>query len=147
MKTCALCVSVVIALFCAGRLVPQMAQSAADPNGVSVPYPLHHLFHSDDPALPVGTAWLRTNDPFLLYQLGRDLTHRIYSRAEGAIDRPGALDVPLYAGERGGDELPRTAARFARDHAASCGFCHSMPPREPGAGQTIASTSTKPNDS
>jgi hypothetical protein len=37
---------------------------------------------------------------------------------------------------------PHLPSRFARDHANSCGMCHSVPYREAGAGQTIASTSS-----
>lgn len=118
----------------------QVAQSDTDPNGVAIPYPFVHLVHSADSSLAGATAWLRANDPFLLYQLGRDLTHRNYSRRDGAIDRPGELNVALYVGDRDAATLAPSAVRFARDHAASCGSCHSMPPREPGAGQTIPST-------
>lgn len=140
MRMRACCAGVMIALLAAGWLSSQVARSDHDPNGVAIPYPLVHLVHSHDASLEGRTAWLRANDPFLLYQLGRDLTNRIYSRSEGAVDRSGELNVPLYIGEQGTVDAARTAVRFARDHAASCGFCHSMPPREPGAGQTIPST-------
>ncbi len=135
MKLRAFLIGLVIVLLGSAWLPSQVMQSDTDPNGVSIPYPFVHLVHSMDASLVGATGWLRTNDPFLFYQLGRDLTNRIYLLREGALDRPGEMNVPLYIGERG-----TAAVRFARDHAASCGFCHSMPPREPGAGQTIPST-------
>jgi len=113
----------------------QIPESATDPNGVAIPYPLVHLMM--DPAIEGSTGWLRQRDPFLLYQLGRDLTHRQYSVAHGALGQSGRMSVPLDVGAE-----PRHGAdaRFGKDHAASCGMCHSMPYREPGAGQTIPST-------
>jgi CxxC motif-containing protein (DUF1111 family) len=129
-----------LAAFLATAPLPsQVVESTADPNGVSIEYEFVHLVHSDDSTRPGTTAWLYAHDPFLLYQLGRDLTTRVYPRSRGAEERPGAMDVPLYVGDRGVGEARQV--RFARDHTASCAFCHSMPIREPGAGQTIASTS------
>jgi len=118
-------------LVCAIHGVSQVVVSDADPNGVSVPYAAEHLTHET-------AEWLRANDPFLLYQLGRDLVNRVHARAAGALDRPGEMSVPLYAGDTAKDA---SRVRFSRDHTSSCGFCHSMPAREPGAGQTIPSTS------
>lgn len=116
----------------------QVPQSAGDLLGNAIPYPRIHLAASRDRS-QVGTpVELRANDPFLLYQLGRDLVNRQFTASEGAFGGSGELDVTLYADQRSVEDASR--ARFARGHAASCGTCHSSPYREPGGGQTIAST-------
>jgi hypothetical protein len=127
----------------------QIGESAHDLTGVSIPYPLTHLVHATDPGLSGATADLLARDPFLLYQLGRDLVQRQYQLRHGVYGRAGELSVPLYVGGPGAAGSAGPArfardhtgpARFARDHTSSCGFCHSTPYREPGAGQTMAST-------
>jgi hypothetical protein len=132
-----------LALTAAGLLAIQAAaqigESAEDPTGVSIPYPLVHLVHAVDRTQPGSTAQLANDDPFLLYQLGRDLLNRQFRLEHGVYGRTGEASVPLYV-ERAGKLTHGIPARFARDHTASCGFCHSMPYREPGAGQTIGST-------
>ncbi|HXO40260.1 MAG TPA: di-heme oxidoredictase family protein [Thermoanaerobaculia bacterium] len=120
-------------------LWPQVSQDASDPYGFAIAYPFVHLVHSSDIARPGTTGHLRAADPFLLYQLGHDLTTRKFTLAEGAYGREGELSVPLYVMSPLGVATP-PPSRFARDHAASCGSCHSTPAREPGAGQTISST-------
>jgi|HubBroStandDraft_3_1064219.scaffolds.fasta_scaffold00306_6 hypothetical protein len=131
-----LCAAVALRL----PLAAQVAESANDPTGVSIPYPLVHLVHSSDDGKVGATGWFGRRDPFLLYQLGRDLLNRSFQLKHGAYGRPAELSVPLY---REDPEGPQNGplARIARDHTSSCGFCHSSPYREPGGGQTIGSTS------
>lgn len=123
------------------RTHAQVAEYALDPFGISIPYPLVHLIHSED-VTKVGTvAYLRANDPYLLYTLGRDLVNRQFELRHGVLGRPAELTVPLYVGVTRQASLVHGAApRFARDHAASCGLCHSSVYREPSSGQTIGST-------
>ncbi|HEX4951999.1 MAG TPA: di-heme oxidoredictase family protein [Thermoanaerobaculia bacterium] len=120
----------------------QIAESAEDPTGVSIPYPLVHLVHAEDPAREGGTAQLLRDDPFLLYQLGRDLLQRQFRLEHGVYGRTGEQSVPLYVERQaaGGAASHGAPSRFARDHTASCGFCHSIPYREAGAGQSLGST-------
>src|SRR5258708_29337919 len=61
----------------------QVVYDAADPNLVAMPYPRVRLVHSMDHAQRGATAHLRAEDPFLLYQLGRDLVLRQFTQAEG----------------------------------------------------------------
>jgi hypothetical protein len=118
------------------HLLCQIVTDAEDPNGVAMPYARVRLVHSSDLNSRGATADLRSRDPYLFYQLGRDLVHRQYTIREGLYGRSGELSVPLYVGR----DRANVPARFARDHAGSCDSCHSNPPREPGSGQTIAST-------
>jgi len=120
----------------------QVPEGVEDPNGVRIPYARVRLVHSDDPRREGATAFLRTYDPYLLYQLGRDLVQRQFTPADGAYGRSGELSVPLYAGGEVRGPNHGSDARFARDHTNSCGSCHSIPFREPGAGQNISSNSS-----
>ncbi|HSF39628.1 MAG TPA: di-heme oxidoredictase family protein [Thermoanaerobaculia bacterium] len=117
----------------------QIAETPNDATGVSIPYPLIHLVHSRDASPPGTTGDFSRRDPFLLYQLGRDLLNRQYQLSHGVYGRPGELSIPLYINDPEGPQHG-ALARIARDHASSCGFCHSIPYREPGGGQTIGST-------
>lgn len=131
----------VVAL-CCGWILPagiaQLAENAEDPTGIAIPYPLVHLIHSTDGTKPGTSGQLRASDPFLFFQLGRDLMHRQFELRHGAYGRAATLSVPLYVGPSG--RVHGGSTRFARDHSASCGMCHSSVYREPSSGQTIAST-------
>ena len=131
-------VQVVMTAAMAGILRGQIVDDATDPNGVAAPNRFIHLVHSDDVVLLGTTGHLRARDPFLLYQLGRQLVHRQFRLKDGIYGRSGDLSVPLYSSSVRGETA--TARRFARDHTGSCNSCHSVPAREPGAGQTISST-------
>lgn len=136
-------IAVLSALCLAGALrigLAQIAENPEDPLGVAIPYPRVHLIHSTDLAKPGTSGHLRATDPYLFFQLGRDLMHRQFELRHGAYGQAGSLSVPLYVGESG--MAHGGSARFARDHAASCGMCHSSVYREPSSGQTIASTSS-----
>lgn len=117
----------------------QIAESREDPTGVSIPYKFSHLVHSADRSWAGATGELRNDDPFLFYQLGQDLVNRQFRLEQGVYGRTGEKSVPLYI-DRAAIPAHGGSARLARDHTASCGFCHSIPYRQPGAGQTIAST-------
>ena len=129
-----------VALVCAWEALGQVGENPKDPMGILIPYPLIHLVHAHTPPLAGTSTDLRARDPFLLYQLGRDLLQREFRLGQGLFGQAGALNVPLYVAPDRGDLVHGTPARFARDHSASCGMCHSMPFKEPSAGQTIGST-------
>lgn len=119
----------------------QVAEHPLDPFGISIPYRLVHLIHSSDTTKAGTTGYLRAYDPYLLYTLGRDLIHRQFELKHGVLGRSAELTVPLYVGVvRNSSLVHGGVPRFARDHAASCGMCHSSVYREPSAGQTIGST-------
>lgn len=134
-------IAVLVAACLAGALrmgIAQIAENPEDPLGVAIPYPRVHLIHSTDLSKPGTSGHLRATDPYLFFQLGRDLMHRQFELRHGAYGQAGSLSVPLYVGESG--MAHGGSARFARDHSASCGMCHSSVYREPSSGQTIAST-------
>ncbi|HXO42853.1 MAG TPA: di-heme oxidoredictase family protein [Thermoanaerobaculia bacterium] len=119
----------------------QVWENPKDPMGILIPYPFVHLVHAHAPPLKGTAADLRATDPFLFYQLGRDLLHREFKLGHGIYGQAGVLSVPLYATTPDRMEMVHgVPARFARDHSASCGMCHSSLFREPSAGQTIGST-------
>lgn len=123
----------------AGAGWAQVTENPDDPSRIAIPYPRVRLVHAEGADREGTTGWLLRHDPFLVYQLGRDLLQRQFSRAHGALGAPARDAVDLYVG------LPARAAhgappRFVREHSASCGMCHSSVYREPSAGQTIAST-------
>ena len=122
------------------NVAAQVPENPLDPTGVAIPYPHVHLFHSASAQQLGATAHLRATDPFLFYQLGRDMLHRQYTLAQGAYGRAAFMDIPLHVSARVLSSNRGSDVRFARDHASSCGMCHSMPYREPGGGQTIPST-------
>jgi hypothetical protein len=122
-------------------LLSQLPENPLEPSGTSIPYRYVHLVHSADPSLEGGTAYLRARDPFLFFQLGRELVHRHYLAKDGVEPHPGDMNVPLYVGRAIQPAAHGSDVRFARDHANSCDFCHGTPSREPGAGQNVASTS------
>ncbi|HEX3682092.1 MAG TPA: di-heme oxidoredictase family protein [Bryobacteraceae bacterium] len=122
-------------------LLSQLPENPLEPNGTSIPYRYVHLVHSADPSLQGATAYLRARDPFLFFQIGRELVHRHYLAKDGAVPHPGEMNVPLYVARAIQPAAHGSDVRFARDHANSCDFCHGTPSREPGAGQNVASTS------
>lgn len=131
---------VVAGLLLVGPVFSQVAQSSYDPNGIAIPYRRVRLVHSEDIKLKGSTGNLRAFDPFLFYQLGRDLITRQFSIKEGLYGRSGERSIPLYIGAKVQEYNQGSDARFSRDDTASCCSCHSIPPREPGGGQTISST-------
>jgi hypothetical protein len=131
---------VLIGLLLAAQGAAQVWENARDPTGILIPYRLVHLVHSSDLALKGTTADLRSRDPFLFYQLGRDLVNRQFDLKHGIYGQTGSLNVPLYARSSRTTLVHGMPARFARDHSSSCGMCHSSLFREPSAGQTIGST-------
>jgi hypothetical protein len=83
------------------------------------------------------TDELRARQPFVLYELGRNITRRNFRVAEGAMTNAGRTDIPQY----GTAEPARRTFRLVGEDAAGCQGCHSTPPGQPGFGAAIGSTS------
>lgn len=98
-----------------------------DLTGRSVKTPRVRAVHGRE--LPGSSGWLMEHDPWLAYQMGRDLGLREFSRADGAFGDAGRL---------GGKVLDDQATpMMSRDHVNSCVACHNVPWRDMGAGITI----------
>lgn len=79
---------------------------------------------------PGSSRFLIHQDPWLAYQIGKDLLLREYSLGEGAFSQAGKL---------GGPRLEDGATKIlTRGTAGSCGTCHNVPYQTLGAGITIA---------
>jgi hypothetical protein len=109
-----------------------------DIGGSEASHPFRNLVQGDE-MTPGSTRYMRARDRFRLFQLGRDLIQRNFTRRDGAMARPGELTIPLYVNESTQSD-GINAYRMRRDHASSCGFCHSNPPGQPGSGTIILST-------
>ncbi|MBS2036847.1 hypothetical protein JST97_17785 [bacterium] len=98
-----------------------------DLTGRSVKTPRLRVIHARE--LPGSSGWLMEHDPWLAYQMGRDLGLREFSRQEGAFGDAGRL---------GGKVLDdQCTPIMSRDHINSCVACHNVPWRDMGAGITI----------
>src|SRR5687768_8137215 len=103
-----------------------------DLSGLSIKNPRVRVIHTTDPALPGGSMYLQQADPWLGYQMGRNLTQREFRRRDGVYgdeDQTGKID---------GIVLPDGATKMmTRGHVNSCAVCHNTPYRDGGAGATI----------
>ena len=124
-------------------LMSQMGEDSLEPNGTSSPNKFVHLFHSTDLSVDGGTQALRSTDPFLFYEIGRELVHRQFPVDQGVVSHPGQMSVPLFVSGGIRPSAHGSDVRFARDHSISCDFCHALPARETGAGQNVFSTSSE----
>ncbi|MCH7728729.1 MAG: hypothetical protein IH991_19935, partial [Planctomycetes bacterium] len=105
-------------------------QNPRDLSGFSVRGPRVRIVHTTDPNKAGGSMYLQNVDPWLGYLLGRELTQREFTRAEGVFGEVGKSDGLL---------LPDGATHMmSRDHVNSCATCHNTPYRDAGAGVTIA---------
>jgi len=98
-----------------------------DLTGRSIKTPRIRALHGR--TLPGSSGWLMEHDPWLAYQMGRDLGIREFSRADGAFGDSGRL-----AGKVLDDQA---TPMMSRDHVNSCVACHNVPWRDMGAGITI----------
>lgn len=107
-------------------------ESPRDLTGRSIKTPRVRFVHGT--TVPGSSGWLMQHDPFLAYQLGRDLGIREFSRADGAFGDSGRL---------GGKVLDdQCTPMMSRDHVNSCVACHNVPWRDMGAGITIQKNSS-----
>jgi photosystem II stability/assembly factor-like uncharacterized protein len=105
-------------------------RGAKDVTGRSVKDARVRVVHSRDPADEGTSRYLQDVDPWLAYQRGKNLTQREFRARDGAFGRAGSFFEPKLLGDR-------VTPRLGRDHVSSCGMCHAIPFREPGAGGNI----------
>ncbi len=100
-----------------------------DLSGRSVKCRRVRAISSADPTHEGATGWLFERDPWLAYQLGRELFVREFPAGDGAFGEAGRM-----AGQVLEDQSTKM---LTRDHVASCALCHNVPFRDAGAGATI----------
>lgn len=117
---------------------------AIDASGRSIKNPRVRAVHTTDPALQGGTAWFINRDPFLAYQLGRNLNFREFRSRDGVFSE---FHENLYQVEVGGVgflggpmEDGQTAKITANNHT-SCSGCHNIPYGNAGGGTNFAKDS------
>ena len=99
---------------------------AVDASGRSIKNPRVRAIHTTDPALQGGTAYLFEQDPFLAYQLGRNLNFREFRSRDGVFDD----DVSSLAGP-----MPDgTTAKITKNNQTGCAGCHNLPNGNAGGG-------------
>ena len=104
-----------------------------DASGRSIKNPRVRAIHTHDPELPGGTAYFFQYDPFLAYQLGRNLSFREFRERDGIF---GSKVANL-----GGPKLDGTTAKITANNQTSCSGCHNQPYGNPGGGNTFAKDS------
>jgi len=99
---------------------------AVDASGRSIKNKRVRAIHTTDPSERGGTAYLIQRDPFLAYQLGRNLNFREFRTRDGIFSTQIAqLAGPMPDG---------TTAKITANNQTSCVGCHNMPQGNPGGG-------------
>ncbi|MFO1009089.1 MAG: di-heme oxidoredictase family protein [Planctomycetota bacterium] len=107
--------------------------AAVDVSGRSIKDRRVRAVHTTDPNLLGGTAYLVRRDPFLAYQLGRNLNFLQFRRTDGVFDASIAgLSGKLSDG---------TTAKITSNDQVSCVGCHNLPPGNPGGGANFSKDS------
>lgn len=89
--------------------------------------------HTTDPALQGGTAYLFAKDPYLAYQLGRNLNFLEFTKRHGVFDGSiSGLSGPMPDG---------TTAKITANNQVSCLGCHNLPTGNPGGGTNFSKDS------
>lgn len=106
--------------------LPGSRRPAVDCSGRSIKNKRVRAIHTEDPTLEGGTANLIWRDPFLAYQLGRNLNFREFRTRDGVFDaRVSGLGGPMPDG---------TTAKITVNNQTSCVACHNLPQGNPGGG-------------
>lgn len=106
---------------------------AVDVSGRSVKNPRVRAVHSGDPTLEGTTAWMLRHDPFLAYQLGRNLNFREFRERDGIFG--------LKIGQLAGPMPDGTTAKITANNQLSCLGCHNLPNGNPGGGPNFSKDS------
>lgn len=106
---------------------------AVDCSGRSVKDKRVRAVHTTDPNLLGGTAYLVNRDPYLAYQLGRNLNFYEFKKTDGVFDaRVSNLAGPMPDG---------TTAKITANNQVSCVGCHNLPEGNPGGGANFSKDS------
>ena len=95
--------------------------------------------HTETLTRPGGTQWVQIIDPYLAYQVGRNLNFREFRERDGVFaTRPGSENK---IGNLGGPMPDGTTAKLTLQNHTSCIACHNVPNGNPGGGINIAKDS------
>lgn len=115
---------------------PSLVGSGApdvDASGRSIKSRRVRSIHSSDATQEGGTAWLFERDPYLAYQLGRDLNFLEFTEKHGVFDKQiSNLLGPMPDG---------TTRKITANNQVSCLGCHNLPSGNPGGGPNFSKDS------
>lgn len=112
---------------------PGSGSKSVDVSGRSVKNKRVRAIHSTNPNDLGSTAYFIERDPFLAYQLGRNLNFREFRTRDGIFD-------PVISG-LGGLMPDGQSAKFTARNQVSCLGCHNAPSGNPGGGPNFSKDS------
>jgi hypothetical protein len=114
-----------------------------DVSGRSVKPPRVRAIHSDSNVDRGSTAWLIDRDPFLAYQLGRNLHFREFRTRDGVFRAAQGSSSPFDdgVGNLAGPMPDGTTSKITANNQVSCAACHNLPPGNPGGGTNFSKDS------
>ncbi len=115
-------------LFEAGSGLP-----GVDVSGRSLKNRRARAVHSDDLNDSGATADIIKRDPFLAYQLGRNLNFREFRLSHGVMGVKTG-DLSTGVSNLGGPMPDGTTAKITRNNHLGCASCHNLPQGNPGGG-------------
>lgn len=104
-------------------------ERAVDISGRSVKNPRVRAVHSDDPNDLGSTAYFIQRDPFLAYQLGRNLNFREFRNRDGVFSEK----TSTLAGKN----PDGITAKITAENHTSCAGCHNFQSINPGGGPSF----------
>ena len=125
--------SVALAQYSERPALAGSGEQAVDVSGRSIKNKRVRAVHSRDPNARGGTAWLFERDPFLAYQLGRNLNFREFRPRDGVFSE-------VVSGH-GGPMPDGTTAKITTNNQVSCSGCHNLPQGNPGGGASFSKDS------
>ena len=118
----------------AGSDMPNVDASGRSPKDYRV-----RAIHTESITRPGGTLHIQLVDPFLAYQVGRNLNFREFRERDGVLS-----DTKVSANSisnLGGPMPDGTTAKLTLQNHVSCLGCHNIPNGNPGGGVNIAKDS------
>ncbi len=106
---------------------------AVDVSGRSIKSKRVRSIHTTDPRRPGGTAYLVQKDPYLAYQLGRNLVFREFRERDGVFGR--------WISDLAGRNPDSASAKITANNHTSCSSCHNIPVGNPGGGTNFSKES------
>lgn len=128
---CLLLPSLALGQFAERRSLVGSGQPDVDASGRSVKNHRVRAIHEPDSQVPGGTGYFFEKDPFLAYQLGRNLNFREFRDRDGIFSANGTSSL-------GGPMPDGTTAKITAQNQVSCSGCHNLPYGNAGGGVNFA---------